>query len=67
MGVSSQQQRLHPSCVYAGLFTNNHGNYIVRLGNFVSWLGQEAEALGVDIYTGIAATEVGRADRNLVS
>ena len=50
-------------CVHAGLFTNNHGNYIVRLGNFVSWLGKEAESMGVDIYTGIAATEVGGASR----
>ena len=37
----------------------NHGNYIVRLGNFVSWLGEQAEELGVEIYPGIAANEVG--------
>lgn len=24
----------------------NHGNYIVRLGNFVKWLGEQAEAEG---------------------
>src|SRR4051812_21444208 len=25
---------------------HNHGNYIVSLGNFVRWLGQQAEELG---------------------
>jgi len=36
----------------------NHGNYIVSLGNVVRWLGQQAEALGVDIYPGFAAAEI---------
>ena len=36
----------------------NHGNYIIRLGNFVRWLGEQAEELGVEIYPGIAASEV---------
>lgn len=37
---------------------NNHGNYIVSLGNVCRWLASHAEALGVDIYPGFAATEV---------
>ena len=37
---------------------NNHGNYLVRLGHVVRWLGEQAEELGVDIYSGIAASEV---------
>ena len=37
----------------------NHGNYVVRLGNVVGWLGEQAEALGVEVYPGIAASEVG--------
>ncbi|MEO8136755.1 MAG: NAD(P)/FAD-dependent oxidoreductase, partial [Betaproteobacteria bacterium] len=37
---------------------NNHGNYIVSLGNFCRWLAQQAEALGVEIYPGFAAAEV---------
>lgn len=36
----------------------NHGNYIVRLGHVVRWLGEQAEALGVEIYPGYAASEV---------
>ena len=37
---------------------NNHGNYIVSLGDVCRWLGQQAEALGVEIYPGFAAAEV---------
>ncbi|KJF65451.1 electron transfer flavoprotein-ubiquinone oxidoreductase [Rhizobium nepotum] len=37
---------------------NNHGNYIVSLGNVCRWLAERAEALGVEIYPGFAATEV---------
>ncbi|MBM3548686.1 MAG: electron transfer flavoprotein-ubiquinone oxidoreductase [Alphaproteobacteria bacterium] len=37
---------------------NNHGNYIVSLGNVVRWLGSQAEGLGVEIYPGFAAAEV---------
>lgn len=41
-----------------GLPFVNHGNYIVRLGNFVRWLGEQAEELGVELYPGYAASEV---------
>ena len=37
---------------------NNHGNYIVSLGNVCRWLAQQAEALGVEIYPGFAGAEV---------
>lgn len=37
---------------------NNHGNYIVSLGEVVKWLAGEAEALGVEIYPGFAAAEL---------
>lgn len=37
---------------------HNEGNYIVSLGNFCRWLGQQAENLGVEIYPGFAAAEV---------
>ncbi|MDJ0685879.1 MAG: electron transfer flavoprotein-ubiquinone oxidoreductase [Alphaproteobacteria bacterium] len=36
----------------------NHGNYIISLGSFTRWLGEQAEALGVEIYPGFAAAEV---------
>jgi electron-transferring-flavoprotein dehydrogenase len=37
---------------------NNHGNYIVSLGNYCRWLGEQAEAAGVDIFPGFPAAEV---------
>lgn len=37
---------------------HNHGNYVVRLGHVVKWLGEQAEALGVELYPGYAAAEV---------
>ncbi len=37
---------------------HNAGNYIVSLGNVCRWLGQQAEALGVEIYPGFAAAEL---------
>ncbi len=36
---------------------NNHGNYVVSLGNVCRWLGAKAEALGVEVYPGFAASE----------
>jgi len=37
---------------------NNHGNYVVSLGNLCRWLAAKAEAMGVEIYPGFAAQEV---------
>jgi electron-transferring-flavoprotein dehydrogenase len=43
---------LLPECL------QNHGNYIISLGNFTRWLGQQAEGLGVEIFPGFTAAEV---------
>lgn len=37
---------------------HNQGNYIVSLGNVTRWLGEQAEALGVEVFPGFAAAEV---------
>jgi electron-transferring-flavoprotein dehydrogenase len=37
---------------------HNHGNYIASLGNVCRWLGQQAEALGVEIYPGMACSDL---------
>jgi electron-transferring-flavoprotein dehydrogenase len=37
---------------------NNHGNYIVSLGNVCRWLATKAEELGVEIYPGFAGSEI---------
>ncbi len=37
---------------------SNHGNYIISLSKLTRWLAQEAEALGVEVYSGFAAAEI---------
>jgi electron-transferring-flavoprotein dehydrogenase len=37
---------------------HNEGNYVISLANVCRWLGQQAEALGVEIYPGFAGAEV---------
>ncbi|MBC7683243.1 MAG: electron transfer flavoprotein-ubiquinone oxidoreductase [Ferruginibacter sp.] len=46
-----------PNFLLPGCF-QNHGNYIVSLGAVTKWLGEQAEALGVEIFPGFAAAEV---------
>lgn len=36
----------------------NHGNYVISLANVVRWLGEQAEALGVDLFPGFPAAEI---------
>ena len=35
----------------------NHGNYVVSMGNVCRWLGEQAEAMGVEVYPGMAASQ----------
>ncbi|MGH0159501.1 UNVERIFIED_CONTAM: hypothetical protein FKN15_062926 [Acipenser sinensis] len=56
-GILTEKYRI-PVPILPGLPMNNHGNYIVRLGHLVSWLGEQAEELGVELYPGYAAAEV---------
>ena len=37
---------------------NNHGNYIVSMGNVCRWLAEQAEALEVEVFPGMACSEV---------
>jgi len=45
-----------------GLFVprpmHNKGNYVISLGHLCQWLGEQAEAMGVNVFPGFAATEV---------
>jgi electron-transferring-flavoprotein dehydrogenase len=45
---------------------HNQGNYIVSLGDVCRWLGQQAEALEVEIYPGFAAAKVLEEDGRVV-
>ena len=51
-GARKTPNSLLPDCL------ENHGSYIVRLGNVVKWLGEQAEALGVEVYPGFAGAEL---------
>ncbi|MFM7657160.1 MAG: FAD-dependent oxidoreductase, partial [Burkholderiaceae bacterium] len=51
-GAFATPHWLLPACF------QNHGNYIVSLGNVVRWLAQQAEAMGVEIFPGFAAAEI---------
>ncbi len=51
-GAQKTPDFLVPECFH------NHGNYIISLGVVTKWLGEQAEALGVEIFPGFAAAEV---------
>jgi len=55
--LSEKGARATPNWLLPACF-QNHGNYIVRLGHLVRWMGEQAEALGVDIFPGFAAVEI---------
>ncbi len=39
-------------------FMSNHGTYIVSMGNVCRWMAEQAEALGVEIFPGMACSEL---------
>lgn len=51
-GAKSTPLWLLPQCFH------NDGAYIVSLANVVRWMGEQAEAAGVEIYPGFAAADV---------
>ncbi|MDN5842672.1 MAG: NAD(P)/FAD-dependent oxidoreductase, partial [Alcaligenaceae bacterium] len=55
--LGETKARATPAWMLPACF-RNHGNYIVRLGHVTRWLGEQAEALGVDIFPGFAAAEL---------
>ncbi|XP_046489340.1 electron transfer flavoprotein-ubiquinone oxidoreductase, mitochondrial [Neodiprion pinetum] len=56
-GFLTEKYRV-PVPVFKGMPMYNHGNYVVRLGHVVAWLGEQAEAAGVELYPGYAAAEI---------
>ena len=45
---------------------NNHGNYVISLGNLCRWLGDHAESLGVEIFPGFPASKLLIEDNKVV-
>ncbi|GFE66376.1 electron transfer flavoprotein-ubiquinone oxidoreductase [Litoreibacter roseus] len=37
---------------------NNHGNYIVSMGNVCRWMAEKAEEMGVEIFPGMACSDL---------
>ena len=37
---------------------NNHGNYIVSMGNVCRWMAEQAEEMGVEIFPGMSCSEL---------
>ena len=37
---------------------HNHGNYIVSMGNVCRWMAEQAEELGVEVFPGMACSEL---------
>ena len=45
---------------------NNHGNYVLSLGNLCKWLAEQAENLGVEIFPGFPASKIVYEDNKVV-
>ena len=45
---------------------NNHGNYIVSMGNVCRWMAVQAEEMGVEIFPGMACSELVYGERGEV-
>ena len=57
MFLSETGARPVPNAFLPACF-QNHGNYIIRLGHLAKWLGEQAEAAGIEVYPGFAAAEI---------
>ncbi len=57
MFLTASGGRTLPNALLPKCF-QNHGYYIVRLGHVVKWLGEQAEAAGVEVYPGFAGAEL---------
>ena len=59
-GTATTPDWLVPECM------QNHGNFVISLGAVVKWLGEQAEALGVEVFPGFAAASVLYDDKGAV-
>jgi electron-transferring-flavoprotein dehydrogenase len=57
MFLTEKKARTTPEWMLPACF-KNHGNYVVSLANVTRWLGQQAEALGVEVFPGFPAAEI---------
>ncbi|WP_269901558.1 electron transfer flavoprotein-ubiquinone oxidoreductase [Paenalcaligenes faecalis] len=63
--LTADKARSTPAWMLPDCFKNDD-NYVVRLGEFTQWLGEQAEALEVDLFPGFAAVEILYTDEGAV-
>jgi len=54
----NERNRIKLPSYFVPKATHNHGNFAISLGNLCRWLAEQAEALGVNVFPGFAASEV---------
>jgi len=56
--MTGNQKSIRVPSLFTPSTMNNHGNYVISLGNLCRWLAEQAEVLGIEVYPGFAASEV---------
>ena len=56
--LPSEKSAIKIPGIFVPKASHNDGNYALSLGNFCRWLGEQAEALGVMLFPGFAASEI---------
>ena len=56
--LPNQKSAIKIPGIFVPKASHNDGNYALSLGNFCRWLGEQAEALGVMLFPGFAASEI---------
>ena len=65
--LTSQEKSVRVPGMFVPSPMHNDGNYIIGLGRLCQWLGEKAEAAGINIFPGFAAAEVLYDDNGRVS
>ena len=63
--LGPEKARETPAWLLPDTFKNK-GNYVVRLGEFTKWLGEQAEAMEIDVFPGFAAADILYTDEGAV-
>jgi electron-transferring-flavoprotein dehydrogenase len=56
--LPNDSRRVRVPSMFVPRATHNEGNHAISLGNLCRWLGEQAEALGVNVFPGFAAAEI---------
>ena len=56
--MPNDTNRIRVPSLFVPQDTHNEGNHAISLGNLCRWLGEQAEAMGVNIFPGFAASEI---------